>query len=375
MTLKSAVVGDPGSSPRGRGKLHRRRDLIPNRRLIPAWAGKTMADRSATSSHPGSSPRGRGKHADELAGYAPGGLIPAWAGKTYGSSMRPRAKAAHPRVGGENSTPPATDSRQFGSSPRGRGKRYSKVVEFTQSGLIPAWAGKTFRAMPRPGWTRGSSPRGRGKPPDLKTASIAPGLIPAWAGKTPACSCNRRSAQAHPRVGGENSRRASSAAEGAGSSPRGRGKRHPVVQVQAGVRLIPAWAGKTTRGSSWPQQRGAHPRVGGENDEYAPPPLALDGSSPRGRGKQPRAYMQKLVVRLIPAWAGKTATVFHAIAFVAAHPRVGGENVMSPSKNCAHSGSSPRGRGKRSPPVHHAVFLGLIPAWAGKTAPRPTHET
>ena len=50
-----------------------------------------------------------------------------------------------------------------------------------------------------------------------------------------------------------------------GSSPRGRGKHAAMDANPIGLRLIPAWAGKTI-GAIYPFSRGtAHPRVGGEN--------------------------------------------------------------------------------------------------------------
>ena len=35
-----------------------------------------------------------------------------------------------------------------------------------------------------------------------------------------------------------------------------------------------------------------------------------------------------ILLRLIPAWAGKTVTEFYNAAVVSAHPRVGGENTF-----------------------------------------------
>ena len=71
----------------------------------------------------------------------------------------------------------------------------------------------------------------------------------------------------------------------------------------------------------------AHPRVGGENQEFNQAILDLGGSSPRGRGK---LFLSIFIVhysRLIPAWAGKTLTLTRTQLRRRAHPRVGGENV------------------------------------------------
>ena len=59
--------------------------------------------------------------------------------------------------------------------------------------------------------------------------------------------------------------------------------------------------------SSWPQHRGAHPRVGGENRVGA---CVVDQAA-----------------WLIPAWAGKTVRLDAVHEPVGAHPRVGGENA------------------------------------------------
>ena len=170
MTLKSAVVGDPGSSPRGRGKrqAHGLRDADEG--LIPAWAGKTMPPRSLrppARAHPrvggenqtrwfvspsplGSSPRGRGKRGETLAGAGLIGLIPAWAGKTRPRREGSSGPRAHPRVGGENAARVEARSGSAGSSPRGRGKLTSPFTHSLRTGLIPAWAGKTYPVDARP---------------------------------------------------------------------------------------------------------------------------------------------------------------------------------------------------------------------------------
>ena len=277
--------GASGSSPRGRGKRTGGSSTATPTRLIPAWAGKTARLLRASVRGPGSSPRGRGKPG-ALPAHCHGiGLIPAWAGKTGWSSHRWGAWSAHPRVGGENPASTLGVSMGAGSSPRGRGKPRERDACFVGLGLIPAWAGKTFaptpksihgEAHPRVGGeneiaraedvnANGSSPRGRGKPVMSTTDSAVTGLIPAWAGKTSSALRRPRPSPAHPRVGGENVAVRADSRWSSGSSPRGRGKRlGGRFRVLAGG-LIPAWAGKTTRGFLPPRNTPAHPRVGGEN--------------------------------------------------------------------------------------------------------------
>ena len=212
---------------------------------------------------------------------------------------------AHPRVGGENRSTVDVCSCASGSSPRGRGKLNPAYFPGLKPRLIPAWAGKTTpqglrpparRAHPRVGGenaspsssrnsSRGSSPRGRGKRPAPGSPSQMRGLIPAWAGKTSPLTTFTTGTWAHPRVGGENGNHLHGAGWIAGSSPRGRGKHRGGSLLWDDTGLIPAWAGKTSMWSRTGQAPGAHPRVGGENAPNRVPSSWYSGSSPRGRGK------------------------------------------------------------------------------------------
>ena len=168
-------------------------------------------------------------------------------------------------------------------------------------------------------------------------------------------------------MGGENDGGVWNAVKGGGSSPRGRGKRHNVRDRFTGFRLIPAWAGKTTIEALKKKHNRAHPRVGGENMTQAAPGDLVCGSSPRGRGKLKECADQAAALRLIPAWAGKTVDVAVSFSGSPAHPRVGGENAELGFQKVGGSGSSPRGRGKRSFDGPGVDEMRLIPAWAGKT--------
>ena len=232
--------------------------------------------------------------------------------------------------------------------------------------LIPAWAGKTptreSSAGPRPAHPRvggensrridreaavdGSSPRGRGKRLDDGFDLGEGRLIPAWAGKTRPKRPTRTWLPAHPRVGGENNWLPADYARLAGSSPRGRGKRWAQQASSCGEGLIPAWAGKTVRVSLLVFPPTAHPRVGGENDPHREGSHAQYGSSPRGRGKRDVGGVRAGRRGLIPAWAGKTSTRWPVATRTPAHPRVGGENCVPLCLRRCDYGSSPRGRGK-----------------------------
>ena len=133
---------------------------------------------------------------------------------------------------------------------------------------------------------RGSSPLTRGKLPATLTELVRWRLIPAHAGKTAPCEIPSVLPRAHPRSRGENRRNRPSVESAPGSSPLTRGKRLHAGPGHLPLRLIPAHAGKTSVGSSWPQHSGAHPRSRGENVGEGGAPRGRGGSSPLTRGKR-----------------------------------------------------------------------------------------
>ena len=174
---------------------------------------------------------------------------------------------------------------------------------------------------------RGSSPRVRGKPGVHAGPGRVHGLIPACAGKTLTVPRIPPCPQAHPRVCGENPHAGNREREGAGSSPRVRGKPIRGQHGQPGWGLIPACAGKTRSIPGQGTVCRAHPRVCGENVTGGAILPGVDGSSPRVRGKRRLSWLGISIMRLIPACAGKTMLDLGPTARGRAHPRVCGENV------------------------------------------------
>ena len=175
---------------------------------------------------------------------------------------------------------------------------------------------------------------------------------------------------AHPRVCGENWSQLIEYGLSAGSSPRVRGKRRPAERFRLRAGLIPACAGKTYCTAPPTSVATAHPRVCGENRPGRVHVDDLGGSSPRVRGKQRRAGLDRLHARLIPACAGKTPSHWGTRMRVTAHPRVCGENIPTSLRVVIRPGSSPRVRGKLQGVAAPARRAGLIPACAGKTVRR-----
>ena len=194
-------------------------------------------------------------------------------------------------------------------------------------------------------------------------------LIPAHAGKTAGYGLRATPPGAHPRSRGENRGGGSMSTELEGSSPLTRGKPPTHCRECGAERLIPAHAGKTTKGPRYGVPVWAHPRSRGENTTAALIGALTPGSSPLTRGKPTARLGCLLLARLIPAHAGKTHAHACADRRLAAHPRSRGENRGIRPSGHSSGGSSPLTRGKPGRWQHEHRAGGLIPAHAGKTAP------
>ena len=162
-----------------------------------------------------------------------------------------------------------------------------------------------------------------------------------------------------------------------GTSPRARGKLGVLGGLVSAGRNIPACAGKTCAAAPSPQPDAEHPRVRGENSGMAGFPTLTEGTSPRARGKRSFQSISPLMMRNIPACAGKTASVLMPIFSWKEHPRVRGENSNASKRAAPQLGTSPRARGKLATGGVVIYPTRNIPACAGKTSvtPSPTPQT
>ncbi|ERH20058.1 hypothetical protein HMPREF0043_00187 [Actinobaculum sp. oral taxon 183 str. F0552] len=137
-----------GSSPHTRGAPQEVRADIPQRRIIPAYAGSTVVDRGGdprVEDHP----RIRGEHSCSLYPWvAQGRIIPAYAGSTSSNAHRTVKGRDHPRIRGEHAPQETGDPGWNGSSPHTRGARVAGVPQVGSSRIIPAYAGSTPASAP-----------------------------------------------------------------------------------------------------------------------------------------------------------------------------------------------------------------------------------
>ena len=154
---------------------------------------------------------------------------------------------------------------RIGSPPHGRGKVGAILNAGLADRITPAWAGKRAQERffvfchedhPRMGGEKmgvgcpeyillGLPPRRRGKVSGRRHKSLVPGITPAWAGKSLFCFTAAVPIQDHPRVGGEKRTVFTERSVLTGSPPRGRGKVLCGLVIAPGVRITPAWAGKS----------------------------------------------------------------------------------------------------------------------------------
>src|SRR5690606_8235699 len=131
-----------------------------------------------------------------------------------------------------------------------------------------------------------------------------------------------------------------------GSSPRVRGEGPVPGRPRTLSRFIPACAGRGCRRGGTVPPGSVHPRVCGERRSLPLESFQVSGSSPRVRGEGRDGLREAVVVRFIPACAGRGNEACNWISGYAVHPRVCGERVTTKGRAEYFSGSSPRVRGE-----------------------------
>ena len=328
----------------------------------------------------------RGKvHKATANGHAHG-ITPAYAGKRTTLHTACGNARDHPRVCGEKSLSMLPLASISGSPPRMRGKGFGGVSQGGGIGITPAYAGKSCawpaavgslgdhprvcgEKWPRrnmTGFGLGSPPRMRGKVPYHRQVCLQNGITPAYAGKSSTLPPTLPITWDHPRVCGEKDHLATIFFCRPGSPPRMRGKGQVVELGGPGVRITPAYAGKSAQKWSIMAKKRDHPRVCGEKGHALGRPLPLRGSPPRMRGKVLVAVDAGRTFGITPAYAGKSVHVPGIGVFFRDHPRVCGEKFIFNEYLHIFQGSPPRMRGKVRSGGRASEPYGITPAYAGK---------
>ena len=135
--------------------------------------------------------------------------------------------------------------------------------------------------------------------------------------------------------------------------------------------IIPAYAGSTAGDIVTVTATRNHPRVCGEHLFMAIEMSMSRGSSPRMRGAPAGYGSYRGHAGIIPAYAGSTNVLDLSSAWVGDHPRVCGEHGLGARLHRNVWGSSPRMRGALGAALSVMFSRGIIPAYAGSTAPSP----
>ena len=133
-----------------------------------------------------------------------------------------------------------------------------------------------------------------------------------------------------------------------GSSPHTRGALACDAQLLFGKRIIPAYAGSTASRSRAKAREADHPRIRGEHIHEVDRAYRGAGSSPHTRGARARRRRQSLLLRIIPAYAGSTNPDAPCACRKPDHPRIRGEHPRIETARQRENGSSPHTRGARA---------------------------
>ena len=148
-----------------------------------------------------------------------------------------------------------------------------------------------------------------------------------------------------------------------------RGKVCLILQRVFCLRITPAHAGKRNFSEAKRPQRQDHPRACGEKQLFIFHKALLSGSPPRMRGKAPGSGTWLWYVRITPAHAGKSCSIWALMANLKDHPRACGEKHRTYEHFPQNQGSPPRMRGKVACTASTAGEVGITPAHAGKSSP------
>ncbi len=110
-------------------------------------------------------------------------------------------------------------------------------------------------------------------------------ITPAYAGKSRAGQATQVRVRDHPRVCGEKQGVPAVAGRNLGSPPRMRGKVLPLLHSPHPPGITPAYAGKSQSPRGLRPRSGDHPRVCGEKSANPKVRDTMEGASPRMRGK------------------------------------------------------------------------------------------
>ena len=145
-----------------------------------------------------------------------------------------------------------------------------------------------------------------------------------------------------------------------------RGKGYAAKPQDVNQRITPAYAGKSVCTHCLTYCRGDHPRLCGEKFSESLQTLVMIGSPPPMRGKACDKRKFRRGIRITPAYAGKSGIITVEVSYMQDHPRLCGEKTVKGFRDPAEKGSPPPMRGKDATIEFRVPVLRITPAYAGK---------
>ena len=152
-----------------------------------------------------------------------------------------------------------------------------------------------------------------------------------------------------------------------GSPPPMRGKGLWIFCKRFERGITPAYAGKSERGYDKFTEIGDHPRLCGEKRRFPNVVTHVRGSPPPMRGKVGLLVLSLKTTRITPAYAGKSGSYTSNKIVYRDHPRLCGEKYFCTVCIMRTKGSPPPMRGKVSFRFFYGGILRITPAYAGKS--------
>ena len=214
----------------------------------------------------------------------------------------------------------------------------------------------------------GSPPPTRGTQSETTCSKIEQGITPAYAGNTYTLLLCCPSTRDHPRLRGEHLFRSVHLPFQPGSPPPTRGTQELFTSNAIDFGITPAYAGNTSFFISFSFTKWDHPRLRGEHLLSPFRAVKRRGSPPPTRGTLSFANVDKILIRITPAYAGNTfiGIIYQVVYWD--HPRLRGEHVCSIVKVVGVGGSPPPTRGTHNKFFVSFAISGITPAYAGNTS-------
>ena len=173
--------------------------------------------------------------------------------------------------------------------------------------------------------------------------------------------------QDHPRLRGKDATGTDAKFTYPGSPPLTRERLKSRSPREPLIRITPAYAGKTLLHPLYHHHYQDHPRLRGKDPEPPNRSKITSGSPPLTRERLRTSRMFNACIRITPAYAGKTIIERRTVSNHEDHPRLRGKDAPSINNRQRLMGSPPLTRERHQLLKSRHRSYRITPAYAGKT--------